>query len=73
MTKKLVLGMCLALGGITGMHANTIAAGTVITVRTDTGIDARDTGNGRVYWARWTAMSTTRITNLRFRRDRMWS
>lgn len=34
---------------MTSMHAATIATGTVITVRTDTEIDARDTGNGRVY------------------------
>jgi hypothetical protein len=33
----------------TSMQAETIAAATVIAVRTDTQIDARDTGKGRVY------------------------
>ena len=37
------------MGIVTSMRAETIAAGTVISVRTDTAIDARDTGNGRVY------------------------
>jgi outer membrane lipoprotein SlyB len=37
------------MGIITSIHAETIAAGTVVSVRTDTDIEARDTGNGRVY------------------------
>jgi len=49
MSSRIILGLCLTLGAITNIHAETIAAGTVIPVRTDTEIDARDTGNGRVY------------------------
>src|SRR5215813_9771949 len=44
-----VLVACLALCGVTGIHAETIAAGTTISVRTNDVIDARDAGKGRVY------------------------
>ena len=37
------------MGFMTTIHAETIAAGTVVAVRTDTSINASDTGNGRVY------------------------
>jgi hypothetical protein len=47
--KRALAALCFAAGMITNIHAETIAAGTVVTVRTDTDIDARDTGNGRVY------------------------
>ena len=49
MTKKALTGFCLALGIIANIHAETIPAGTTIPVRTNSTIDARDTGNGRVY------------------------
>ena len=49
MSKKASAGLCLALGIIANIHAGTIPAGTTIPVRTNTTIDARDTGNGRVY------------------------
>jgi len=49
MSKTLLLGLCLALCSITGIRADTIAAGTTIQVRTDDAIDARDTDHGRVY------------------------
>jgi hypothetical protein len=47
--KRALASLCFAAATITNIHAETIAAGTVVTVRTDTDIDARDTGNGRVY------------------------
>jgi outer membrane lipoprotein SlyB len=47
--KRALPALCFAAGMITNVHAETIAAGTVVTVRTDTDIDTRDTGNGRVY------------------------
>ena len=40
---------CLALSLIAALHAEMIPAGTVITVRTNDVIDARDALNGRVY------------------------
>jgi hypothetical protein len=40
---------CLALTIIAALHAETIPAGTVIPVRTNDVIDARDTDRGRVY------------------------
>jgi hypothetical protein len=49
MGSRLAFGLCLALSAITSIRAETIAAGTVITVRTDTDINARDTESGRVY------------------------
>jgi hypothetical protein len=49
MSKKVLLGLCFALCSITGIRAETIAAGTTIAVRTNDVIDARDTSNGRVY------------------------
>lgn len=49
MSSRILLGFCIALGIVTSMRAETIAAGTVIAVRTDSAIDARDTSNGRVY------------------------
>jgi hypothetical protein len=49
MYKRVLLGLFCALGGASGIRAETIAAGTTITVRTNDSIDARDTGNGRVY------------------------
>lgn len=49
MSKTLLLGLCLALCTIAGIRAETIAAGTTIQVRTADAIDARDTGDGRVY------------------------
>jgi hypothetical protein len=49
MSKKVLLGLCLTLCGMTAIRAETIAAGTTIPVRTNDTIDARDTGNGRVY------------------------
>ena len=49
MLKRPLLGLCLAWGMAAGIQAETIAAGTTITVRTDESISARDTGNGRVY------------------------
>ncbi|MBV8828756.1 MAG: hypothetical protein JO108_05960 [Acidobacteriaceae bacterium] len=49
MSSRILLGLCIAVGFITAVRAETIAAGTVITVRADTDIEARDTGNGRVY------------------------
>jgi hypothetical protein len=47
--KRALAALCFAAGTITNIHAETIASGTVVTVRTDTDIDTRDTGNGRVY------------------------
>ena len=47
--KRALVTLCFATGMITNSHAETIAAGTVVTVRTDTDIDARDTSGGRVY------------------------
>jgi outer membrane lipoprotein SlyB len=49
MSKKVLSGLCLALGSITGIYAQTIPAGTVIPVRTVETINAKDTGHGRVY------------------------
>ncbi|HYZ83697.1 MAG TPA: hypothetical protein VE621_04820, partial [Bryobacteraceae bacterium] len=49
MSSRILLGLCVGMGIVTSMHAETIAAGTAIAVRTDTQIDARDTGKGRVY------------------------
>jgi hypothetical protein len=49
MSKKIPLGLCFALCSITGIRAETIAAGTTIPVRTDGAIEARDAGDGRVY------------------------
>jgi hypothetical protein len=49
MFKKALQGLCLALGMITGIHAETIAAGTTIPVRNNDTIDAKGTRNGRVY------------------------
>ncbi|MBV8552797.1 MAG: hypothetical protein JOY54_15995 [Acidobacteriaceae bacterium] len=51
MSKVVLLRLCLALGMVTAVHAETIAAGTVISVRTNDIIDAKGTGNGRVYSA----------------------
>jgi hypothetical protein len=49
MSSQKLLGLCFAVCIVAGMRAETIAAGTVIDVRTVTQIDARDTVNGRVY------------------------
>lgn len=49
MSNKILPGLCFALCSITGIRAETIAAGTTIPVRTDDAIDARDAGDGRVY------------------------
>src|SRR5690349_6511959 len=49
MFKRVLPALCFAAGIITNVHAETIAAGTVVTVRTDTDIDTRDTASGRVY------------------------
>ena len=49
MSRKVLTGFCLALGMIANLHAETIAAGTTIPVRTNTTIDARDAGQGRIY------------------------
>jgi hypothetical protein len=49
MFKKVLLGLCFALCGITAIRGEMIAAGTTIPVRTNDAIDARDTANGRVY------------------------
>jgi hypothetical protein len=49
MSTKVLLGLCFALCGMTGICADTIAAGTTIQVRTNDAIDARNTSNGRVY------------------------
>jgi hypothetical protein len=49
MTSNKVLLGCFWLCSITAIHAETIAAGTTIPVRTNDAIDARDTSNGRVY------------------------
>jgi hypothetical protein len=46
--KRALPALCVAAGMIANVHAETIAAGTVVTVRTDTDIDTR-AGNGRVY------------------------
>jgi hypothetical protein len=46
---RVLLGLCFALCSITGVHGETIAAGTTIPVRTNDSIDARDAGDGRVY------------------------
>jgi hypothetical protein len=48
-SNKLLLGFSLALCNIVGMRAETIAAGTTISVRTNDAIDARDARDGRVY------------------------
>jgi hypothetical protein len=49
MSSRILLGLYFAVGIVTNIRAETIAAGTVVAIRTDTAIDARDTGNGRVY------------------------
>jgi hypothetical protein len=49
MSRKALAGLCLALGIIANIHGETIPAGTTIPVRTNTTIDARETGTGRVY------------------------
>lgn len=49
MFKNVLVGSCLALFSVTGIGAETIAAGTTISVRTNDAIDARDAGKGRVY------------------------
>jgi hypothetical protein len=49
MFKNLLLGLCFAVCSITGVRAETIAAGTTIPVRTNDAIDARHAGDGRVY------------------------
>lgn len=49
MIKTALQGLCLAMGLIVGMQADTIVAGTTIPVRTNDTIDARDARNGRVY------------------------
>ena len=49
MCKQVFFGLCFALYAVSGIHAETIAAGTTIDVRTNDVIDARDAGNGRVY------------------------
>jgi hypothetical protein len=49
MPKNVLFGLCFALYSFTGIRAGTIAEGTTIAVRTNDAIDARDTGNGRVY------------------------
>ena len=49
MCKQVFFGLCFALYAMSGIHAETIAAGTTIDVRTNDVIDARDAGNGRVY------------------------
>jgi hypothetical protein len=46
---EVFFGLCFALYAVSGIHAETIAAGTTIDVRTNGVIDARDAGNGRVY------------------------
>jgi hypothetical protein len=46
---NLLLGLCFTLCTITGIRAETIAAGTTIPIRTNDTIDAKDTRNGRVY------------------------
>jgi hypothetical protein len=51
MFKKVLPGICLAWGLITGIHGEPIAAGTTIPVRTNDAIDAKNTDNGRVYSA----------------------
>ena len=51
MSTKTLLGLSFALCSFTGIRAETIAKGTTIPVRTNDAIDARDTGNGRVYSA----------------------
>ena len=43
------LALCFAVSMIANVHAETIAAGTVVTVRTDTDIDTRDTGHGGAF------------------------
>jgi len=49
MSKKMLLGLCFAFCSIADIHAETIAAGTAIPVRTNDAIDARDASDGRVY------------------------
>jgi hypothetical protein len=49
MLKRTLQGLCLALGLITAIQGETIAAGTTVTVRTNDKIDAKNTGDGRVY------------------------
>jgi hypothetical protein len=49
MSSRILLGLCVAVGVVTAVGGETIAAGTVVAIRTDTDIEARDTGNGRVY------------------------
>jgi hypothetical protein len=48
-SNKLLLGLSLALCSIAGTRAETIAAGTTISVRTNDAIDAREARDGRVY------------------------
>ena len=47
--KNVLAGSCLALFAVAGIRAETIAAGTTISVRTNDAIEARDAGKGRVY------------------------
>lgn len=49
MSTNFLLGLCFTLCSFTGIRAETIAAGTTIPIRINDAIDARDTGNGRVY------------------------
>ncbi len=49
MSKKVLLGLFFGLCCMTGIRAETIAAGTTIPVRTNDAIDARDARNGSVY------------------------
>jgi hypothetical protein len=49
MSNRILRGLSVALCGMTGIHAETIAAGTTIPVRTNDAIDARDAAKGRVY------------------------
>jgi hypothetical protein len=49
MFKDVLLGLCFAVCGARGIHAETIAAGTTVPVRTNDAIDARDARDGRVY------------------------
>jgi outer membrane lipoprotein SlyB len=49
LSKVVLLTLCLFLGTGTAIHAQTIAAGTVVSVRTNDTINAKDTGSGRVY------------------------
>ena len=49
MLKNMLFGLFFALWGVTCVHAESIATGTTIPVRTNDTIDARDAGDGRVY------------------------